>query len=39
MTRTHSKGRTPLDVPDDHTLTTRLWQYAERSPGQEALRY
>ena len=39
MTRTHSKGRTPLDVPDDHNLTTRLWQYAERSPGQEALRY
>jgi long-chain acyl-CoA synthetase len=39
MTRTHSKGRTPLDVPDDHSLTTRLWQYAERSPGQEALRY
>jgi long-chain acyl-CoA synthetase len=39
MTRTHSKGRTPLDVPEDHTLTTRLWQYAERSPGQEALRY
>jgi long-chain acyl-CoA synthetase len=39
MTRTHSKGRTPLDVPQDHNLTTRLWQYAERSPGQEALRY
>ncbi|HSK90524.1 MAG TPA: long-chain fatty acid--CoA ligase [Euzebyales bacterium] len=39
MTRTHSKGRTPLEVPDDHSLTTRLWQYAERSGGQEALRY
>ena len=39
MTRTHSKGRTPLEVPADHHLTTRLWQYAERSAGQEALRY
>lgn len=39
MARTQSKGRTPLEVPDTHNLTTRLWQYAERSPGQEALRY
>jgi long-chain acyl-CoA synthetase len=39
MTRTHSKGRTPLEVPADHDLTTRLWQYAERSGGTEALRY
>jgi long-chain acyl-CoA synthetase len=39
MTRTHSKGRTPLEVPADHHLTTRLWQHAERSAGQEALRY
>lgn len=39
MTRTHSKGRTPLEVPADHNLTTRLWQYAERSAGQEAVRY
>jgi long-chain acyl-CoA synthetase len=39
MTRTHSKGRTPLEVPETHSLTTRLWQYAERSPGQEALKY
>ena len=39
MTRTQSKGRTPLDVPSDHHLTTRLWQYAERSAGQEAVRY
>jgi long-chain acyl-CoA synthetase len=39
MTRTHSKGRTPLEVPADHNLTTRLWQYAERSGGTEALRY
>ena len=39
MTRTHSKGRTPLEVPPEHNLTTRLWQYAERSGGQEALRY
>ena len=39
MTRTHSKGRTPLEVPSEHNLTTRLWQYAERSSGQEALRY
>ncbi len=39
MTRTHSKGRTPLEVPSDHNLTTRLWQYADRSGGQEALRY
>jgi long-chain acyl-CoA synthetase len=38
MTRTHSKGRTPLEVPADHDLTTRLWQYAERSGGTEALR-
>ncbi|MBW3605260.1 MAG: long-chain fatty acid--CoA ligase [Actinobacteria bacterium] len=39
MTRTHSKGRTPLEVPTEHSLTTRLWQYAERSGGQQALRY
>jgi long-chain acyl-CoA synthetase len=39
MTRTQSKGRTPLDVPADHHLTTRLWQFAERSAGQEAVRY
>lgn len=39
MTRTHSKGRTPLEVPADHNVTTRLWQYAERSAGQEAVRY
>jgi len=39
MTRTHSKGRTPLEVPAEHHLTTRLWQYADRSAGQEALRY
>jgi long-chain acyl-CoA synthetase len=39
MTRTHSKGRTPLEVPADHNLTTRLWQYAERSGGQVALQY
>ena len=39
MTRTHSKGRTPLEVPAEHNLTTRLWQYAERSGGQEAMRY
>ena len=39
MTRTHSKGRTPLEVPAEHHLTTRLWQYAELSAGQDALRY
>lgn len=39
MTRTHSKGRTPLEVPAEHNLTTRLWQRAEHSGGSEALRY
>jgi long-chain acyl-CoA synthetase len=39
MTRTQSKGRTPVAVPDEDNLTTSLWQHAERSPGEEALRY
>lgn len=28
-----------MEVPADDHLTTRLWQYADRSAGQEALRY